>query len=310
MTYAFQEGNHTGAVLVARNGYLVAERYATDRSENDLATSWSVAKSFTSALLGAALDDRLIADFDEQKVAEFLADEYVADWRDTDKAKISIRHMMTLRTALQTVNAAALYGHEDQLGFSLDRELIGEPGEKLYAYSNADVMIAGQVAKAATASSPQHYLDQRIGAYIGFAGEWWQDEEGNIMTYCCLDATPRHFVRFGLLYARDGEWNGNTVLSADWMRESTTPALAGEYAYYWWPATPVGRGFAASGLNGQLIAVYPEEDLVVARFSRYERAGDGTAIKTGINYHDTSAPERFDNAAFLARAFEAVQDLP
>ncbi len=310
LAYAFQDGNHTGAVLVAKNGYLVAERYADDRGADDLATSWSVAKSFTSALLGAARDDGLLTDLDEQRVAEFVPDSYVADWRDTDKSKITIRHMMTLRTALRTVNGAVLYGDRDQLGLSLRRELIGEPGEKLYSYSDGDVMIGGQVARAATGSSPQHYLDQRIGAYIGFAGEWWQDERGNVMTYCCIDATPRHFVRFGLLYARGGEWNGDIVLSAEWVRESTAPALAGEYAYYWWPAAPVGRGFAASGLNGQLIAVYPEEDLVVTRFSRYERMGDGTAVKVGVNHHSTLVPQRFDNATFLAQAFEAVEDSP
>ena len=67
--YAYQEGNFTGAVVIIRNGYVVAERYASNRLESDLVTSWSVAKSFTSALVGKALDEGLITSLD-QKVSD------------------------------------------------------------------------------------------------------------------------------------------------------------------------------------------------------------------------------------------------
>ena len=71
MDYAFEEGNFTGAVIVIRNGFIVAERYSDDRLATDLVTSWSVAKSFTSALIGKALDERLISSLDQQ-VSEFI----------------------------------------------------------------------------------------------------------------------------------------------------------------------------------------------------------------------------------------------
>ncbi len=71
MDYAFRDGQDTGTVLIVRNGRIVAERYAADRHREDLATSWSAAKSFTSALVGAALDDGLIQSLD-QPMADFI----------------------------------------------------------------------------------------------------------------------------------------------------------------------------------------------------------------------------------------------
>ena len=307
MDYAFREDNYTGAVLVAKNGYLVAERYADDRAADDLATSWSVAKSFTSALVGAAVDDGLIGDIRERKVADFAPDAFSDDWRNTDKAEISIWHLTNLRTGLEVLSGALIYDARDQLALAMNRRLIGRPGEKLYDYSNADVMIAGTVIEGATGMPAPHYFADRVGTTIGFQGDWWQDSAGNAMTYCCLDATPRDFLRFGLLYARRGEWNGTRVISTDWIATSTAPALRGEYAFYWWSAPPQGKGFTAIGLNGQIVAVYPDEDLVVARFSRYRRMGDGHPVKDEGNYHETFAPAAFDNGTFLSQVFEAVQ---
>lgn len=306
LDYAFRAGNDTGAVLVAKNGYVVAERYANDRSVDDLVTSWSVAKSVASALLGAALDDGYLHDLDEQHVQEFLSADDAEAWSETDKANITLRHMLTLRTAMRTVDGGDLYDAADQLAMSLDRPLIGEPGERLYDYSNGDVMIAGEVLYGATGMSAQHFLDGRIGALIDFQGDWWEDESGNVMSYCCLDALPRKFLRFGLLFARGGEWNGSRVVSEAWVAESTASALEGEYGFYWWPIA-VGNGIGAFGLHSQIVAAYPQDDLVVARFSRYTRVGDGHPVRTATNYHGTSEPEDFDNAEFLAMVHGAIE---
>ena len=121
------------------------------------------------------------------------------------------------------------------------------------------------------------------------------------MSYCCLDATPRDFARFGLLYARQGAWRDKQVLGADWINHSTQPARFGTYGYYWWPAA--NGGYAALGVMGQLVAIYPEQDLVVLRFSRYERRGDGGTVRSGANYHDTKEPENFSNDVFLNHVF-------
>ena len=299
MDYAFQDGNFTGAVIVIRNGYIVAERYADDRMATDLVTSWSVAKSFTSALIGKALDEGLISSLDQQ------VSEFIPAWKDTDKEVITLRQLMTVKTALELLDGGDFYGEEDQLQVSIDRNLIGEPGEQLYTYSNSDVMLAGEVVRSSTSMTPQTYLDQKIGSVIRFSGEWWQDTKGHILTYCCLDSTARDFGRFGLLFARNGEWEGEEILSDNWITESTSPALSGQYGFYWWPAP--NNGFTALGVQGQIVAVYPVEDLVIMRFSSYTRMGDGSVVRTGSNYHATTEPANFENNTFIDNVLEALE---
>ena len=299
MDYAFQEGNFTGAVIVIRNGFIVAERYADDRMATDLVTSWSVAKSFTSALIGKALDEGLITSLDQQ-VAEFIP-----TWQDSDKEVITLRQLMTVKTALELLDGGDFYDSEDQLQVSIDRNLIGQPGEQLYTYSNSDVMLAGEVVRSSTSMTPKTYLDQKIGSVIRFSGEWWQDTKGHILTYCCLDSTARDFGRFGLLFARNGEWEGQEVLSDNWITESTAPALSGQYGFYWWPAP--NTGFTALGVQGQIVAVYPAEDLVIMRFSSYTRMGDGSVVRTGSNYHATTEPTNFENNTFIDNVLEALE---
>ena len=298
MDYAYQEGNFTGAVVIIRNGYIVAERYASDRLESDLVTSWSVAKSFTSALVGKALDEGLITSLD-QKVSEFIN-----DWIGTDKEVITLRQLMTVKTALELLDGGDLYGAEDQLQFSKDRNLIGQPGEQLYTYSNADVMLAGEVLRSSTSTSPKNYLDEKIAGIIGFSGDWWQDSKGHILTYCCLDAAPKDFGRFGLLFAREGKWEEQEILSSSWVTESTEPALSEEYGFYWWPAP--FDGFTALGVQGQIVAIYPAEDLIIMRFSSYTRMGDGSTVRNGGNYHSTTEPSSFDNNTFIGKAYSAL----
>ena len=302
MNYAFASNNFTGAVIVIRNGYIVAERYAANKLSSDLVTSWSVAKSFTSALVGAAIEDGYISDLDQS------ASDYITGWQGTDKSSITIRHLMNVQSALELIDGGALYGAANQLQISIDRNLIGTPGNKLYTYSNADVMLAGEVVRSATQMDPDSFLDSKISSIIGFNGEWWQDSATNIMTYCCIDSTPKDFARFGLLFSRKGEWNGTQVLPQSWVLESTAKALSGEYGFYWWPAG--NQGYTAFGVQGQIVAIYPEEDLIVLRFSSYTRMGNGSVIRQGSNYHATTEPQNFDNYTFMNLVRSSVRVYP
>jgi len=308
--YAFLEGNETGAIIVIRNGYIVIEEYSSDRTENDLTTSWSVGKSFTSAIMGIALEDNLINSIDER------TGQYFPTWSGTERENITIRNLMTLTTGLSadcigppndyTDGGNSIYFSIDQVACALNRELEGAVGDKLYGYSNSDVMLAGEIIESTAGIKLEKYLNQKIGIEIGANYEWWEDAVGNSLGYCCIDATPKDFARFGLLFARNGNWNGNQLIPNSWVELSTSSALNGQYGYYWWPMQEYD-GFIAIGLHGQMIAIIPEEDLVILRFSKYERLGDGSTVRAGTNGHSTSQPLSFDVNSFVSRVTALIR---
>ena len=308
--YAFLEGNDTGAIIVIRNGYIVIEEYDSGKTENDLATSWSVGKSFASALMGVALEEGLVNSLDE------TTGQYFSEWSGTERENITIRHLMTLRTGLEADcvgppndydnGGNSIYFSSDQVACALNRELQGPIGEKLYTYSNSDVMLAGEIMEITSGMKLDDYLDQTLGSIMNADYQWWEDAVGNSLGYCCIDATPRDFGRFGLLFARNGEWDGQQLIPQSWIEQSTSLALNGEYGYYWWPING-HDGFVAIGLHGQTIAVIPEDNLVIMRFGNYSRLGDGSTVRAGGNGHSTSQPVSFDIASFIDRVTALIR---
>ncbi len=308
--YAFLEGNDTGAIIVIRNGYIVIEEYDSGKTENDLATSWSVGKSFASALMGVALEEGLVSSLDE------TTGQYFAEWAGTERENITIRNLMTLRTGLEADclgppndydnGGNSIYFSLDQVACALNRELQGPIGEKLYSYSNSDVMLAGEIMEITSGMKLDEYLDQKLGSIMNADYQWWEDAFGNSLGYCCIDATPRDFGRFGLLFARNGEWDGQQLIPQSWIELSTSLALNGEYGYYWWPING-HDGFVALGLHGQSIAVIPEDNLVIMRFGNYSRLGDGSTVRVGTNGHSTSQPLSFDITSFINRVTALIR---
>ena len=308
--YAFLEGNDTGAIIVIRNGYIVIEEYDSGKTENDLATSWSVGKSFASALMGVALEEGLVSSLDE------TTGQYFPEWSGTERENITIRNLMTLRTGLEADclgppndfdnGGNSIYFSLDQVACALNRELQGPIGEKLYSYSNSDVMLAGEIMEITSGMKLDEYLDQKLGSIMNADYQWWEDAFGNSLGYCCIDATPRDFGRFGLLFARNGEWDGQQLIPQSWIELSTSLALNGEYGYYWWPING-HDGFVAIGLHGQTIAVIPEDNLVIMRFGNYSRLGDGSTVRVGTNGHSTSQPLSYDITSFINRVTALIR---
>ena len=308
--YAFLEGNDTGAIIVIRNGYIVIEEYDSGKTENDLATSWSVGKSFASALMGVALEEGLVSSLDE------TTGQYFPEWAGTERENITIRNLMTLRTGLEADcvgppndydnGGNSIYFSLDQVACALNRELQGPIGEKLYSYSNSDVMLAGEIMEITSGMKLDDYLDQKLGSIMNADYQWWEDAVGNSLGYCCIDATPRDFGRFGLLFARNGEWDGQQLIPQSWIELSTSLALNGEYGYYWWPING-HDGFVAIGLHGQTIAVIPEDNLVIMRFGNYSRVGDGSTVRAGGNGHSTSQPVSYDITSFINRVTALIR---
>ena len=271
LDHVFTDEAVQSAVLVDR-GHVIGERYADGYDAESYGTSWSVAKSIYSAAVGAAVDAGDIAS------AEQPASDFLTEWIGTDKEGITVRNILEMRSGYPA--DVGIFTQEDQSAFALDVRLVNEPGT-LFVYSNANSQLMELLLRRATGADAHTYLSRQILEPIGIdpaAVGLWLDPTGvNPLTYCCIDMRPDDFARFGLLYARGGEWDGSRVLSESWIDESLTAASA-VYGFQWWVLnaaffdgdTPPIEVAAALGLDGQKIYVWRGEDVVLVVLTRYE----------------------------------------
>lgn len=309
LNYAFKSSRNTQGVVIVRHGVVVAERYANGSSQDSLATSWSTGKSFASALIGIALRQELLDSIDVP------AETYLTDWADTNKTDITLRAILEMRSGLgeaaegdsNIYTSGGISG--DQLAYALDRHPETIPRTDNWAYQNTDSMLLGGILEASTGQPVADFADTYLFSKIGMSANWWTDEASNVMTYCCIDATSRDFARFGLLFARDGRWQDEQIMTAQWVAESTTVPTGTNNPYYalqWWVEPAYGY-FYSAGLHQNNIYVYPQYDLVIVRNSSYTKIGD-EAIRSAANYHSTLPPSDWSDAEFLTPIINAINN--
>jgi len=309
LDYAFRRAHNTQGVVIIRHGVIVGERYAGGKTQQSLATSWSTGKSFASALIGIAVEQGFIESIDVP------AESYLAPWVNTDKADISIRAILEMRTGLQVAENgdAAIYTSGgidgDQLAYALNRTPATPPRTANWVYQNTDSMLLAGILEESTGQNVLDYADLQLFSKIGMTADWWVDEQGHAMTYCCIDATTRDFARFGLLFARDGRWLEDQVISAAWVEESTTVPEGTDnpsYALQWWVNQSAGYIYTA-GLHKNNIYIFPQYDLVIVRNSSYTKEGS-SSIRTGANYHSTMSAVGWDDSTFLSYITGSISD--
>ena len=310
--YAFLGSRNTQSVVIVRHGVIVAEKYSEEKSSTSMATSWSSAKSFTSALIGMAIDKGYLTSVDDKvcsSVSEWDCNEVVCLSLDCPKsrAEISIRDLLEMRSGLEDegIGGLSIYSSvDDQLFFSLNRKALKTSGTE-FLYSNSDSMILSGILETVTGMSAKEFAERYLFNSIGIMGDWWSDKLGHTMTYCCIDASSRDFARFGLLYAREGLWGTEQIISKDWIEESTSLAEGLEnYGLHWWVFPETGF-IGALGLHTNDIWVNKSLDLVVVRNSEYTRLGN-ESIRSGQNLQVTIAPDSWDNYEFLGYITDSI----
>jgi CubicO group peptidase (beta-lactamase class C family) len=271
-------------LLVIKNGYLIAEGYFNEGSVEQKALLQSVTKSYTSALVGIALDQGYLSSVD-QKMMDFFPE--VADQiTDPRKEQITIRHMLQMRAGYpweETDPAlweGLLSGH--YLPLIEEFPLIADPGTE-FNYSNLTSNWLGIIVARACGTDLKSYAEEHLFLPIGAeVGDWGQDADGHYNGCADLHFTARDMARFGLLYLNEGEYEGNQVVPADWVSESLQrysedinatggfPANWGlsisdiGYGYQWWSARVGKHHFDfAWGHGGQLIILLDELDMVI-----------------------------------------------
>jgi CubicO group peptidase (beta-lactamase class C family) len=322
--YAFEPEHHTQGVVVIRGGEIVGEWYAEGADAESWAASWSVAKSFTSATTGIAIDEGAIAGVDEPAAT------YLTDWAGTEHDAITVEDLLQMNSGIDWNEdyrgadaeiVRMVTGEPDQLAYAMSVPQGVEPGTR-WSYSSGDTMLLGGVVEAATGQPLDEYAQEHLLDPIGIDQvEWWRDAEGQTLGYCCLDTTSRDFARLGLLYLHDGRWEDEQVVPADWVEATIDPVANsdGQYGYQWWTYDIDGvpaETFLAEGIDGQFIYVIPSLDLVVVRNGTYVKdpgppVADPnlfTVYPSGglVEGKGTSEPEDWDSSAFLTPIVEAI----
>jgi CubicO group peptidase (beta-lactamase class C family) len=268
----FLSSQSVAGLLVIKDGAIVYERYGLG---NDRATRWisySVTKSVTSLLVGAAIRDGYIESVDE-KVTDYLP-----------RMKGSAYDQASIRDVLQMASGVAWDETYDdpesdlnQVDWSTlglydyldDMPRIAPPGET-FNYNTAESNLVGNLLRAAIGNNLSTYLEQKIWQPFGMeADAAWNltEPDGGEFGGCCINATLRDYGRIGLFAMNNGRLpDGTPVLPAEWMKQSTTPSKGYPgYGYFWWLAD--NGAYRASGIFGQGIYIDPAENLVIAMHS-------------------------------------------
>jgi CubicO group peptidase (beta-lactamase class C family) len=288
------------SVLVVRHGYLVVERYRQGIDASDGHDVRSVTKSFVSALVGIALEDRQLQGLD-QTVEELLADHLPAT-ADPRLRRVTVEQLLTMTSGLAGDDASLggdddiwieMLNSPDWVRHILGRRLDSAPGEAA-AYSNATSHLLSAIVADATGQSTLAFARAKLFGPLGIAADnaleqtvrhwpptpaelaayeratvaWPRDPQGYHFGGAFLKLPARELAKFGYLYLNGGRWDGTQVLPADYVAASTRPQSEpggpGDYGYQWWVTNESGHdGFRAQGYGGQLIQLIPDLDLVV-----------------------------------------------
>jgi CubicO group peptidase (beta-lactamase class C family) len=270
--------NNSVAFLIIRNDSLLFENYYQHYTAASTVASFSAAKSYTSALIGAALADGFIKSIDDP-ITNYLTE--FKGKRGFDK--ITIRHLLLMTSGVKANEsyynpfgqAAKIYYGRTLRTYIKHLKTDYEPGTK-FAYRSINTQLLGFIVERATGKTVTEYLNDRIWNHLGpeYDATWSIDRKNNGMekTFCCINAKARDFAKFGRLYLYEGNWNGTQLLPAEWIRESVTSSkeagAAPYYKYQWWLTK---RGYEANGLHGQYIYVCPSKNVVIVRLGKSER---------------------------------------
>ncbi len=299
-----QEDERVHSILVVRSGYIVFEKYYHGWSQNKYHNVNSVTKSVTSALVGIALREKMLKSLDESIFTFFP--EYTSLGEQEHRNAIRLHHLLSLTSGfLLTGEIDRFLEQTSSLEHMLSRTVIHEPGQ-VFSYDSVDLHLVSLILARATgmqmANFAQAYLfeplgiwcDERGRAYpwkYGLAIEdaphpwglwngqddrlWSVDRQGNTIGAFGLQLTTREMAKLGYLYLRQGMWDGQQIIPAAYaqasLRAYSVTTRGENYGYCWYlPRWQGQNSFWAIGFGGQLLACFPDLDLVFAMTARPE----------------------------------------
>jgi CubicO group peptidase (beta-lactamase class C family) len=273
---AYMAGQRSAALLVLHDGRLRLERYGLGFDRSGRWTSFSVAKSVTSTLVGAAIRDGYIRSMDD-KVSDYLPQMKGSAYDD-----VSLRQLLTMTSGVRwnedyadpNSDVARFNNHKPEEGVdalvSYMRRLPREaPAGQRWHYSTGETNLVGVLLAAAVKKPLATYLSEKIWVPAGMEqrATWLLSRTGKEISGCCLQAASRDFARLGQFILNGARVDGQSIVPDGWLLDATTERTGIDqpgrgYGYQWWTYTD--GTFAARGIFGQGIFIDPKRKLVIA----------------------------------------------
>lgn len=278
------------SLLVVKNGYLVFEKYYSWGSFEKYAVVHSVTKSVTSALIGIALDKGYLKSVD-QKLIEFFP-EYITDDLDPRKKEISLKHLLTMSAGFSWNDRGPVMGDwytsSNWAKFTIQLPQENNPGE-VFNYNSSTSHLLSIILSKSTKTSTLDFAKQNLFEPLGIQSAYWhQGPQGYYIGGFGLGLSARDLAKIGFLYLNNGYWNGQSIVSEYWVKESADQQIQAVshpiygtfgYGYQWWvKKVDDCSSFRAWGRRGQFIVIVPELDLVIAVTSKTAQPHPPTSI--------------------------------
>ncbi|MCF8257807.1 MAG: beta-lactamase family protein [Flavobacteriales bacterium] len=259
------DAHRVRSLLVIRNDTILFEAYGQGKSATDVHASFSVAKSFVSALVGIAISEGKL------RGEQDLVTDHLPELKGVPYAEqLRVSHLLNMTSGIRhrlRTDATLYYGNDVTKALH-NLEFAHRPGT-YQEYLNINVQLLGLILERVTGMSPAAYLSQRIWQPLGMCSDalWSTDRKGHDLTFCCMGATALDYAKFGRLYLNMGEWNGVHVLPEDWVRRSvardTTEGSSFNYNYLWHLGDAGHGDYMADGLFKQHIYVDPSKRIII-----------------------------------------------
>ena len=271
------ETSKTVSFVVIKNGKLLFEKYWDGYNENSVSNSFSMAKTVTSLLLGAAIQDKRIKN-ENQLFSDFY-DEYT----NAPFGKyLTLKNLVTMESGMAwdekysnpfSPNAKAYYGNslsETVINFPMK----GMPGKK-FEYQSGSTQLLGFAIRKAVGMPLASFASKKLWNPLGMEQNayWSTDENGMEKTFCCIHSNSRDFAKLGQMMLNKGKVDSLQVINPQYIEKMTTPTLEsnGAYGYGMWINNDAKyKHYYFWGLLGQYIIVVPEKQLVIVRTGSFE----------------------------------------
>jgi CubicO group peptidase (beta-lactamase class C family) len=279
----YMRAYRVSGLLVIKDGQIVLERYGLGRGPRDRWTSFSVAKSLTSTLVGAAIADGKIAGLGAPVT------DYVPQLKGSAYEGVTVRQMLMMSSGVKwnedyadpksdVAQAGARVtepGVDPMVSYLRKLPRARPPGSKFH-YNTGETDLVGILVSNAVGMPLADYASAKIWRPFGMEedGAWLTDAAGRERGGCCISMTLRDYGRFGEFMLGGGVAGGKRVVPAGWVAEATRVEIAdgypGGYGYFWWVDLP--DAYEAEGIFGQSISIFPKARVVVVQNAAWPSA--------------------------------------